>query len=101
MWAQLMKVSSKSENEVDLVRIFKQLRDIEQDDSGLLRTMAMRSQSEPDVVYTLVLFESEDKARARESDPRRQEGLMPIRAAMADILDGSPEFADLTVFYDE
>jgi hypothetical protein len=48
-------------------------------------------------VYTLVVFESEDKARAREQDPRRQEALQAARAIMADIFDGPPEFTDLTV----
>ena len=43
------------------------------------------------------MFESEEKARAREQDPRRQEGLTAMLAAMADILAGPPEFTDLTV----
>ena len=45
----------------------------------------------------LVVFESEEKARARENDPRRQESLQPARAMMAEIFDGPPEFVDLTV----
>ena len=45
----------------------------------------------------LVVFESEETARARENDPRRQEGLQTARATMADIFDGSPEFVDLIV----
>lgn len=98
MWAQLMKVRAKPE--ADLVSLFEQLQAIEQPDSGLLRTTAMRSQSEPDLLYTLVLFESEEKARARENDPRRQKGLESVRTTMADLLDGSPEFVDLTVIHD-
>jgi hypothetical protein len=44
------------------------------------------------------MFESEEeKARAREQDPRRQEGLKAMQATMADILAGPPEFTDLTV----
>jgi hypothetical protein len=43
------------------------------------------------------VFESEEKARAREQDPRRQEGLQAMQATMADILAGPPEFSDLTV----
>jgi len=35
--------------------------------------------------------------RARENDPRRQEGLQAARATMAEIFDGAPEFVDLTV----
>jgi hypothetical protein len=45
----------------------------------------------------LAVFESEEKARAREQDPRRQEGLKAMQASMADILVGPPEFTDLTV----
>jgi hypothetical protein len=42
-------------------------------------------------------FESEDKARARENDPKREERLRDARATMAEIFDGAPEFVDLTV----
>jgi hypothetical protein len=57
----------------------------------------MRDQKDSDQLYTLVVFESEEKARAREQDPRRQEGLRAMRAMMGDILAGPPEFTDLTV----
>ena len=45
----------------------------------------------------LVVFESEDAARARENDPQRQERLQDARTTMAEIFDGAPEFIDLTV----
>ena len=57
----------------------------------------MHDQNDPSQVYTLVVFESEEKARAREQDPRRQEALQAARAMMADIFDGPPEFTDLEV----
>ena len=47
-----------------------------------------------------VVFESEEKARARENDPRRQEGLAEARTTMMEIFDGAPEFTDLTVIDD-
>jgi hypothetical protein len=47
--------------------------------------------------YILAVFESEEKARAREQDPRRQEGLQAMQVTMADILAGPPVFTDLTV----
>jgi hypothetical protein len=97
MWAQLQKVSTKPEREAKLLDVFEQLRAIEQPDSGLVRTIVMRSQADPTVVYALVVFDSEEKARAREQDPRRQKGLEGIRAAMGDVLDGPPEFFDLDV----
>jgi len=43
------------------------------------------------------VFESEDAARARENDPRRQEGLQGARATMGEIFDGAPEFVDLVI----
>lgn len=101
MWAQLQRVSSKPEKEAELLDVFGQLRAIEQADSGLLKTMVMRSQADPTLVFVLVVFDSEEKARTREQDPRRQQGLQRIRAAMGDVLDGPPEFFDLNVLRDE
>lgn len=73
------------------------MRAVEQPGSGLLRSTAMRDQKDPSQVYMLVVFESEERARARENDQRRQEGLQAVRATMAEIFDGAPEFVDLTV----
>ena len=57
----------------------------------------MQDQKDPNQFCTLVVFESEEKARERERDPRLEERLQPARAMMADILAGPPEFVDLTV----
>jgi hypothetical protein len=57
----------------------------------------MHDQKDPSQVYALVVFESEDKARAREQDPRRQESLQAVRAMMAEIFDRPPQFTDLRV----
>ena len=95
MWAQLIKWRLKPGK--DLAGLNEQLRAAEQSGSGLLRTIVMRDQKEPDQFYTLVVFESEEKARARERDPRREEGLQALRAMLADILASPPEFTDLAV----
>jgi hypothetical protein len=95
MWAQLIKMRLKPGK--DTAEMGKQLRAIEQPDSGLLRTLTMRDQKDPSQLYALVVFESEEKAREREQDPRRQEGLQAVQAIMTDILAGPPEFVDLTV----
>lgn len=95
MWAQLIKVRLKPGK--DTAELGKQLQAVEQPGSGLVRTLVMHDQKDPSQVYTLVVFESEEKARAREQDPRRQEGLQAARATMADIYDGPPEFVDLNV----
>ena len=100
MWAQLITTRLKPGREQDLPKLFEQLRAVEQLGSGLLRSTAMRDQNDPSRVYMLILFESEEKARAREQDQARQEGLKAARATMAEIFDGAPEFVDLTVVDD-
>ncbi len=95
MWAQLITVRLKPDK--DTAELSKQVRAAEQAGSGLVRTLMMHDQKDPSRVFALVVFESEEKARARERDPRRQEALQAARAMMADIYDGPPEFTDLTV----
>ncbi len=97
MWAQLIKTRLKDGKDGGLQTVVDQLEAAEQPDTGLIRSIAMRDQSDPSQVYLLVVFESEEKARERESDPRRQEGLQAARATMAEIFDGPPQFVDLTV----
>jgi hypothetical protein len=46
---------------------------------------------------TLVVFESEEMARAREQDPRRAERLAVARSMMTEIFEGTPVFTDLQV----
>jgi hypothetical protein len=95
MWAQLMSFRLKPGKNTAGLR--EQLQAVEQPDPGLLRTMIMQDQKNPDQFYTLVVFDSEERARARERDPRRQEGLQVLRAMLADRLAGPPEFTDLAV----
>jgi heme-degrading monooxygenase HmoA len=97
MWAQLIKMRVKSGREGELEKVWEGLRATEQPGSGLVRSTSMHDQSDHLSVYTLVVFESEEAARARENDPRRQESLAEIRALMRDIFDGPPEFVDLIV----
>ena len=97
MWAQLITTRLKAGCEGDLPRLEEELRKIEQPGSGLIRSLVMHDQNDPRRAYMLVVFESEEKARARESDSRRQEGLQAARAVMAEIFDGAPAFTDLIV----
>jgi heme-degrading monooxygenase HmoA len=97
MWAQMQRVSTNPESEAEVLEIFEQLLAIEQEDSGLLQTLVMRSQADPTEVFVVVVFESEEKARARDKDPRRQEALERIRGAMGEVLNGPPEFFDCDV----
>jgi 2-oxo-4-hydroxy-4-carboxy--5-ureidoimidazoline (OHCU) decarboxylase len=47
-----------------------------------------------------VVFESEEKARERANDSRRQERLTKAKATIMEIFEGAPEFTDLTVIDD-
>ncbi|HTY72777.1 MAG TPA: antibiotic biosynthesis monooxygenase [Actinomycetes bacterium] len=98
MWAQLIKVHAKPG--ADVLSLFAQLRAIERPGSGLLRTMVMRDEEDPNAYYTLVVFESAEQARAREQDPGRMDALRPIQEAMAGMLDGPREFVNLAVIED-
>jgi hypothetical protein len=95
MWAQLIKMRLKPDK--DTAELDQQIRAAEQPGSGLVRTLVMHDQKDPSQLYALVVFESEEKARAREQDPRRRERLQAARALMADIYDGPPQYTDLTV----
>ena len=100
MWAQLISVRLKPGREGDLKGLVEQLRAIEQPDSGLLRSTAFQDEHDRTRVHMLVVFESEEKARAREQDPRRAEELKSVRTLMAEIFDGPPTFEDLKVVAD-
>jgi hypothetical protein len=97
MWAQMITMRLKPGRDGDLPKLIEQLRATEQPGSGLVRSTAMRDQKDPSRVSFLVVFESEERARERESDPRREEGLTAARATMAEIFDGAPEFTDFTI----
>ena len=97
MWIQIIKTRLKPGREAELAELMDQLKAIEQPNSGLVRSTATRDQKDPNTIYLIVTFESEEKARAREQDERRQEGLQTARQLMGEIFDGPPEFIDLDV----
>ncbi len=100
MWAQLIIMRVKPGKEGDISRLYEMLQAAEQPGSGLVRSTGARDQKDPSRVYNFVIFESEERARAREQDERRQEALAGVRAVMDEILDGPPEFVDLGVISD-
>lgn len=97
MWAQLIRVRLKPGEDEGLERVYEQLQAAEQEGSGLVRSTLMRDQNDPNAVYMLVVFESEERAREREGDSRRQESLKAVQATMAQIYEGPPQFTDLIV----
>jgi heme-degrading monooxygenase HmoA len=100
MWAQMITMRLKPGREDELAKVAALLRAAEQPGSGLVHTTTTRDAADPSRVVTFVVFESEAKARERENDPRRQEGLQAVRATMGEIFEGAPEFTDLTVVDD-
>jgi quinol monooxygenase YgiN len=100
MWAQMITTRLKPGKEDDLPKLVDQLRATEQPGSGLVHSTATRDTKDPSRVIMFVVFESEEKARERENDSRRQEGLQAARATMAEIFEGAPDFTDLTVVDD-
>lgn len=96
MWAQIIKVRVKPGKAEEVRRVLEQVRAMEQPDSGLLRSSMMRDQKDPNALYMMIVVESEEKARAREQDPRR-EGLQGLQSQMAQLFEGPPEFIDLDV----
>ncbi|MBF6557931.1 MAG: antibiotic biosynthesis monooxygenase [Acidimicrobiales bacterium] len=100
MWAQMITTRLKPGREDDLPKLVAELRATEQPGSGLVHSTATRDTKDPSRVIMFVVFESEEKARERESDPRRQEGLEAARATMSEIFEGPPEFTDLSVVGD-
>jgi len=69
MWAQMITMRLKSGREGDLPKVAAQLRAAEQPGSGLGHSTLTRNMNDPSRVITFVVFESEAKARERESDP--------------------------------
>jgi heme-degrading monooxygenase HmoA len=97
MWAQLLQLQIKPGHEHHLPIVLAQLRSIEQTDSGLVRTTVMIDDEDQTRAFVLVVFDSEDAARDRESDPRRQEGLKAVRALMGEMLACPPQYVGMTV----
>ena len=98
MWAQLIKARLQPGS--DMAALAEVLKAAEQPGSGLLREFFMLDQHDPESAYILAVFESEEKARERERDPRRTEGQEAIQELMSRMLAAPPEFTDLTVTAD-
>jgi quinol monooxygenase YgiN len=97
MWAQLITTRVKPGAEDQIPKLMEQFREAERPGSGLVRSTAMRDQNDPTKLYMLVVFESEELARAREADPGREQDIAAARATMAEAFDGPPEFVNLVV----
>lgn len=95
MWSQLISVHVKPGQDIDAV--IAAIKAGELPDSGLISETFMRDQNDSSRFHIISLFESEEKARAREVDPRRAEATATIQLLMRDVLAGPPQFTDLDV----
>lgn len=97
MWAQLITMKQTQGSVRELDALIADLHATEHGGSGLLRSITMTDRADPTSVHVLVVFESEAKARAREADESRAAALAPVRAQMAEMFEGPPDFTDLDV----
>jgi antibiotic biosynthesis monooxygenase (ABM) superfamily enzyme len=97
MWAQLITMRAKPGREQDLMAMHERIQALEEPGSGLIRWTIGWDQKDARTCYVLVLFESEEKARSREQDPRRQEAVGAVMSDAAEVLDGPPDFVDIVV----
>jgi quinol monooxygenase YgiN len=97
MWVQIIKAKLKDGMDAGLEELFELIKANEQPDSGLIRETMARDQNDPNTVYVIATFESEEQARAREADPRREQGQAAIRQKLGEMIAAPPEFIDLDV----
>jgi quinol monooxygenase YgiN len=93
MWAQLIKARLKPGKEDELHRLEDEIQAVSQTESGWVRSFSMRDQSDPSQHYTLVVFESEAKARTFEQNP----AAAAVVSKLSGVFEGPPEFVNLEV----
>ena len=93
MWAQIVKSRMKPGVEGDIAEVREQIRSRISQRPGLVRSFWMRNQRDPQEYYTLVVFESEEQARAGERELDQD----PVFQRVRDLGEGTPEFIDLEV----
>lgn len=97
MWAQQIKFRAKPGRESEIRSLFDEINSLEQPGSGLLRSTVMRDTRDHLSFHAFVVFESEEKARARESDPVRQQALSGVMARKGELFEMPPAFVDFDV----
>jgi hypothetical protein len=94
MWAQLIKMRVKRENEEKVQTLEQQWEEEvgRGTDSGWIRSLAFRNANDSSEWYEVVFFETEEKARANERSPKHQE----ILQQMLPLAEGQTAYVDLT-----
>jgi quinol monooxygenase YgiN len=97
MWAQIIKSRLKAGADEEFRRVNEDIGALAVQRSGWVRSLVLRDQNDPQQIYSVVVFESEEKARATEQTPETQEIVARVRAVM----DGMPEYVDCEVVSDQ
>ena len=97
MWAQMLKTQIQP-GEEEALQILPQELDAQfrGDEGGPRRVVVLKDQKDESVYYTLVFFESEERARQYENSPAQQ----AIQQRMSQVWAGQPEYTDLDVVYE-
>ncbi len=97
MWAQLIKARVKPGHEDEVTRVQQEFEARGRDGrTGWLRSISLQNQDDPQEYYSLVFFESEEKARENERSPQQAELVQRLLAAF----EGQPEFVNLNPIYE-
>jgi heme-degrading monooxygenase HmoA len=93
VWAQIVKARLKSGVEQDIAEIADQVKARVSNRPGLVNAYWMRDRHDPQMYYTVIVFESEEQARQGE----RQLDQDPLFQRMHSLEEGTPEYVDLDV----
>lgn len=93
MWAQLVKARTQPGNRDKLEAISDKWEEQvgRGTNSGWVRTLTYRNASDPNEVYIIAHFESEEAARRNEQSQQHT----AVMQEMAAMLEGQPEYVDL------
>jgi heme-degrading monooxygenase HmoA len=96
MWAQLIKARIRPGKEEEARNI---VQEFESELGGATppwqQITVCQNQRDPSEVYTLVVFESEEKARENERSPEQDRRYRRL----TEVYEGQPEFVDMNVVF--
>ncbi len=95
MWAQIIKSRLKPNAEPEMMKLMEEIEG-ETTRSPFVGSIVLQNQNDPSEYHTVVIFESEEAARANENTPEQQDRVQRIQA----MYEGQPEFVDCRVVRD-
>ena len=97
MWAQLIKARVRPGKQGEVEKVQKEFEQRGQGGStGWVRSITLQNQKDPDEYFTLVFFESEEKARENERSPEQQK----LVQQLMEVFEGQPSYVDLIPIYE-